>query len=168
MTYSGAGTHFIQAGDATTLTAKVYESGVDVTGAIHESAFIWTRQSGDASGDATWNQAHIGTKQIAVTPSDITSRAIIACELLSAGDMTLTFSVDGETLELVVDDAPYGGDSAQYDAEDKTLEVNGDGYKYIPSIKAFEISKRLPIARHSIQFTFVNDIALREAVAALP
>lgn len=118
MTYSGAGTHFINQSDTTTLTAKVYEDGADVTDAIHESAFIWTRESGDVESDEVWNQAHIGIKQITVTPTDISERAIIACSLLSAADMTLSF--------------------------------------------------RLPIARHSIQFTFVNDIALREAVAALP
>lgn len=168
MTYSGAGTHFINQSDTTTLTAKVYEDGADVTDAIHESAFIWTRESGDAGTDEVWNQAHIGIKQITVTPTDISERAIIACSLLSAADMTLSFSVDAETLEVVVGDPLYGSDSAQYDALDKTLAVDGDGYKYIPSIKAFEISKRLPIARYSMQFTFLNDIALRAKVASLP
>ena len=168
MTYSGAGTHFINQSDTTTLTAKVYEDGADVTDAIHESAFIWTRESGDVESDEVWNQAHIGIKQITVTPTDISERAIITCSLLSAADMTLSFSFDTETLEVVVGDPLYGSDSAQYDAVGKTLAVDGDGYKYIPSIKAFEISKRLPIARHSIQFTFLNDIALRAKVASLP
>lgn len=168
MTYSGAGTHFINQSDTTTLTAKVYEDGTDVTDAIYESAFIWTRESGDVESDGAWNQAHIGIKQITVTPTDISERAIITCSLLSAADMTLSFSVDAETLEVVVGDPLYGSDSAQYDAGDKTLTVDGIGYKYIPSIKAFEISKRLPIARHSIQFTFLNDIALRAKVASLP
>lgn len=168
MTYSGAGIHFINQSDTTILTAKVYEDGTDVTDAIHESAFIWTRESGDVESDGVWNQAHIGIKQITVTPTDISERAIIACSLLSAADMTLSFSVDAETLEVVVGDPLYGSDSAQYDAGDKTLTVDGIGYKYIPSIKAFEISKRLPIARHSIQFTFLNDIALRAKVASLP
>jgi len=47
-------------GVGTTLTARVYRGGVEVTSDLDAALFSWTRESGDAVADAAWAVAHHG------------------------------------------------------------------------------------------------------------
>lgn len=72
----------------TTLSAFVYHGANDVTSTIDANRFRWTRYSLDVDGDAIWNASNFGgTKQIVVTPSDISVRACFNCTIL---DINLT------------------------------------------------------------------------------
>ena len=69
----------------TTLEAKVYKDGRDITSFFIDADFRWIRASEDAGGDAVWNSAHfsIGGKTLQITDSDVYGRAVFFCELLT-------------------------------------------------------------------------------------
>ena len=61
----------VRVGD-TTLEAHVIRDGREITAERPASAFNWTRVSGSSSVDASWNNAHKGMKQIALTAAETT------------------------------------------------------------------------------------------------
>lgn len=48
-----------------------YGGNTEVTDLIDASRFHWKRQSSDETGDAVWNAAHAGVKQIYLTTADV-------------------------------------------------------------------------------------------------
>ena len=68
----------------TTLIARVFKNGVDVTSEIPASKFVWTRVSIDPQSapndDATWNALYAtGYPQIAVSVDDVFAKATFHC-----------------------------------------------------------------------------------------
>lgn len=64
----------------TTLEARLYKNGIDITDKYDDKYFIWTRKSSDTSGDQYWNEQHsTGTKTIRVTKSDVYIGASFGC-----------------------------------------------------------------------------------------
>ncbi len=68
----------------TTLEARVYQDGEEITASYEASRFRWTRSSLDSTADAIWNSAHysVGTKTLHITDEDVESRATFFCELI--------------------------------------------------------------------------------------
>ena len=79
------GTIFRPAVVDTTLEAKVYKAGTDVTDTYLDADFRWIRTSEDTQADAVWNSAHfsMGGKTLSITDSDVYGRAVFFCELLT-------------------------------------------------------------------------------------
>jgi phage minor structural protein len=70
-----------------TLTARVYRGGVEITGDLDASLFAWSRESGNATSDATWAAAHAGVKTVAVTAAEFASAsAIYHCDVADAAE----------------------------------------------------------------------------------
>lgn len=67
---------------STTLRARVWRGNTEVTDLIDASRFRWKRQSSDETGDAVWNAAHVGVKQIYLTTADVHYSANYSCEIL--------------------------------------------------------------------------------------
>jgi len=66
----------------TTLTARVYRGGQEITGDLDAALFSWSRQSGDQAADADWAAAHAGVKAVAVTAAEfVTSPAVYHCDV---------------------------------------------------------------------------------------
>jgi len=68
----------------TTLEARVYQEGEEITAQYAASRFRWTRSSLDPAADAIWNSAHysVGSKSLHITDEDVESRATFFCELI--------------------------------------------------------------------------------------
>ena len=69
----------------TTLTAKVFVNGIDITDTLDASLFMWKRVSYlyNPIGDNAWNVAHVtGYKQIEITIRDLTDEATFFCDIL--------------------------------------------------------------------------------------
>jgi len=68
----------------TTLEARVYQEGAEITDQYAPSRFRWTRSSLDPAADAIWNSAHysVGSKSLHITDEDVESRATFFCELI--------------------------------------------------------------------------------------
>ena len=65
-----------------TLSAKVYRGGTEITGDLDAALFSWTRESDDAPADATWAAAHMGMKSVGVTAAEFAaSPAIYHCDV---------------------------------------------------------------------------------------
>lgn len=69
---------------STTLRARVWQGGTEVTDGIDASRFVWTRQSSDETADRVWNAAHTGVKEITLTTADVLYSANYSCDLLDA------------------------------------------------------------------------------------
>jgi hypothetical protein len=74
-------------GRSTTLIARVFRNGVDVTDSISETKFRWIRVSLDAqlppNDDATWNSLYAqGYKQILVGVDDVYAKATFHCQII--------------------------------------------------------------------------------------
>ena len=71
-------------GFCTTLEARVFQGGLDVTGAYLDSDFRWYRTSGDTRGDELWNSAHYSTggRALVITHDDVAGRSNFFCDLL--------------------------------------------------------------------------------------
>lgn len=65
----------------TTLRARVYRGGKEVTNDIAASRFHWKRTSADATADALWDSAHAGVKQFQLTNADVFFSATYTCEI---------------------------------------------------------------------------------------
>ena len=66
----------------TTLTARVYRGGAEVTGDLDDALFSWSRESGDPAADAAWAAAHVGVKTVSVTAAEfMSSPAIYHCDV---------------------------------------------------------------------------------------
>ena len=68
----------VRASDAV-LEAHVLRGNREITDERPASAFNWTRSSGDAIADATWNNAHRSMKQITLTTAEINGNMQFSC-----------------------------------------------------------------------------------------
>lgn len=73
-------------GKIATIAAAVTKGNYDITDAQDASQFIWTRESGDAQGDADWNSQHMfGAKTLDVSEGDMVGdRTSFICTLHKA------------------------------------------------------------------------------------
>lgn len=67
---------------STTIIATIYHGTTDITSTLTPSNFVWSRISDDATGDATWNNAHVGAgNSITVTAADVPTNATFELDL---------------------------------------------------------------------------------------
>ena len=59
----------------------VLKGETDITSEYAASAFVWTRDTGNATADATWNAAHNGVKQFTMNAADLTENVKLTCTL---------------------------------------------------------------------------------------
>jgi hypothetical protein len=69
---------------STTLHARVFKGGVEVTDSFSDADFRWSRSSTDAHADGIWNSDHysIGSKSLVITQQDAPGRCTFFCTLL--------------------------------------------------------------------------------------
>jgi hypothetical protein len=69
---------------STTMRARVFKGGVEVTDQFSNADFRWSRTSGDAHADAIWNSEHysVGGKTLSITQDDVAGRTNFFCTLL--------------------------------------------------------------------------------------
>jgi hypothetical protein len=69
---------------ATTMRARVFKGGLEVTDEFSDADFRWSRTSPDAHSDAIWNSAHysVGGKTLSITQDDVAGRTNFFCTLL--------------------------------------------------------------------------------------
>ena len=68
-----------------TLTARVYRGGTEITDDVDASLFRWTRESGNSQADAAWAAAHAGVKSVSVTAAEFSlNPAIYHCDVADA------------------------------------------------------------------------------------
>lgn len=79
--HSSNGSSFINGDIGTTLRAKVYKGGFEITDALNENLFYWCRISGNPAGDAVWNELHQGVKEVTIGDDDVYRRATFECEV---------------------------------------------------------------------------------------
>jgi hypothetical protein len=68
----------------TTMRARVFKGGVEVTDNFTDADFRWSRTSSDTHSDAIWNSAHysVGGKTLSITQDDVAGRTNFFCTLL--------------------------------------------------------------------------------------
>jgi hypothetical protein len=68
----------------TTLHARVFKGGAEVTDSFTDADFRWSRSSGDTHADDMWNSAHYstGSKSLTITQQDALGRSNFFCTLL--------------------------------------------------------------------------------------
>lgn len=86
ITSSHGNTFRVGEGKQTTLTARVFRNGEEITNTLSPGSFKWSRVSAIPKeapyDDATWNaQYSAGYKQITVSVDDVHSRATFNCEI---------------------------------------------------------------------------------------
>jgi hypothetical protein len=71
-------------GFSTTMEARVWQGGVDITDEFTDADFRWRRTSNDPYADTVWNSAHYSTggKTITITQDDVVGRSNFFCDLL--------------------------------------------------------------------------------------
>jgi hypothetical protein len=69
---------------STTMRARVFKGGIEVTDNFTDADFRWSRTSGDTHADAIWNSAHysVGGKTLSITQDDVAGRTNFFCTLL--------------------------------------------------------------------------------------
>ncbi|MEA5031491.1 MAG: hypothetical protein VB025_05045 [Sphaerochaeta sp.] len=69
---------------ATTMRARVFKGGIEVTDSFTDADFRWSRTSSDAHADEIWNSAHysVGGKTLSITQDDVAGRTNFFCTLL--------------------------------------------------------------------------------------
>ncbi len=69
---------------ATTMRARVFKGGIEVTGSFTDADFRWHRTSSDAHSDEIWNSEHysVGGKTLSITEDDVAGRTNFFCTLL--------------------------------------------------------------------------------------
>jgi hypothetical protein len=69
---------------STTMVARVFKGGIEVTDSFADADFRWSRSSLDAHADEIWNSAHYstGSKSLVVTQQDAVGRSNFFCTLL--------------------------------------------------------------------------------------
>ncbi len=75
------GTTFRNGIISTTLSARVYRGGEEITDLIPEGNFSWKRTSRDVESDAVWNSAPHYGKEIEITEDDVWCKAVFDCEV---------------------------------------------------------------------------------------
>ncbi|RHH14365.1 hypothetical protein DW228_06080 [Bacteroides fragilis] len=66
---------------STTLTATLYQGGIDVTDKIPEHHFRWTRVGRNPEDDILWNEAAHTGKSLEVSAKDVLNKAVFDCEV---------------------------------------------------------------------------------------
>lgn len=80
---SSQGNYFRVGQVNTILSARVYKGSEDITDSLDPNQCRWTRVSEDPAGDEIWNQSNYGgTKQLVLTPEDVTRKATFTCTIL--------------------------------------------------------------------------------------
>jgi hypothetical protein len=82
---SEGGTTFRTTGAFTsTMRARVFKGGIEVTDSFTDADFRWSRTSADEHSDEIWNSAHysVGGKTLAITQDDVAGRTNFFCTLL--------------------------------------------------------------------------------------
>lgn len=77
---SEQGTVFRNGAVSTTLRARVFKGGTEVTERIAEGCFRWTRTSRNAEDDALWNEARHWGRTLEITEADVWHKAVFNCE----------------------------------------------------------------------------------------
>ena len=85
---------------ATTVSAKVLKGEEDITSEYAASAFVWTRDTGDAAADATWNAEHNGVKEFTINASELSVDVKLTCTLTGTSPDYGTVYVD-ENMNLI-------------------------------------------------------------------
>lgn len=71
-----------------TLQARLYKAGFEWTSLLTDDAFVWTRNSDDSEGDATWNANHVqGKKAITLTSADFGYNATFSVNVTVQGNL---------------------------------------------------------------------------------
>ncbi|WP_299314811.1 hypothetical protein [uncultured Halomonas sp.] len=67
-----------------TMRARVFKGGVEITDSFTDADFRWSRTSGDAHADEIWNSEHysVGGKTLSITQDDVAGRTNFFCTLL--------------------------------------------------------------------------------------
>lgn len=75
------GTTFRNGIVSTTLVARVYRGGEEITDLIPDGNFLWRRTSNDAASDEIWNSARHYGKELEITDEDVWYKAVFDCEV---------------------------------------------------------------------------------------
>jgi len=69
---------------STTMRARVFKGGVEITDEFSDADFRWSRTSSDTHSDAIWNSEHysVGGKTLSITQDDVAGRTNFFCTLL--------------------------------------------------------------------------------------
>lgn len=78
---SEQGTVFRNGTVSTTLRARVFKGGTEVTGRLPEISFRWTRTSRNPEDDTLWNEAEHRGHTLEITDADVWRKAVFNCEV---------------------------------------------------------------------------------------
>lgn len=79
---SDSGTVFRNHMVETTLRARLYKAGTEITDRIPDEQFLWSRMSDDAESDALWNAEEHRGRTLRITGEDVWRKAVFNCEVL--------------------------------------------------------------------------------------
>ncbi len=75
------GTTFRNGIVSTTLVARVYRGGEEITDLIPDGNFLWRRTSKDKESDEIWNSAQHYGQELEITEEDVWYKAVFDCEV---------------------------------------------------------------------------------------
>lgn len=75
------GTTFRNGIVSTTLVARVYRGGEEITHLIPDGNFLWRRTSKDTESDEIWNSANHYGRELEITEEDVWYKAVFDCEV---------------------------------------------------------------------------------------
>lgn len=78
---SDSGTVFRNHMVETTLRARLYKAGTEITDRIPDEQFLWSRMSDDAESDALWNAEEHRGRTLRITGKDVWRKAVFNCEV---------------------------------------------------------------------------------------
>ena len=78
---SDSGTVFRNHMVETTLHARLYKAGTEITDRIPDENFLWNRISDDADSDALWNAEEHRGRTLRITGEDVWRKAVFNCEV---------------------------------------------------------------------------------------
>ena len=78
---SDSGTVFRNHMVETTLRARLYKAGTEITDRIPDEQFLWSRMSDDAESDALWNAEEHRGRTLRITGEDVWRKAVFNCEV---------------------------------------------------------------------------------------
>lgn len=79
---SDSGTVFRNHMVETTLRARLYKAGTEITDRIPDEHFLWNRISDDTDSDALWNAEEHRGRTLRITGEDVWRKAVFNCEVL--------------------------------------------------------------------------------------
>lgn len=80
---SDSGTVFRNHMVETTLRARLYKAGTEITDRIPDENFLWKRISDDAESDALWNAEDHRGRTLRITGEDVWRKAVFNCEVFN-------------------------------------------------------------------------------------